>query len=68
MTVHKTTAGTDDECAWCAYPFDPGDSIVADDATDAAYCSRKCAKLHEKRLERISLRSAFLPDMLGDIR
>jgi hypothetical protein len=45
MTAIKGKAIRDEECGWCAYPFDTGDEVlIMDNGGPVAYCSNTCVK------------------------
>lgn len=41
VQVRRTKANRDDECVWCAYPFDPGDPAYVTQG-EWVFCSRQC--------------------------
>lgn len=43
LTTEDTRFGLD--CAWCGYPFDPGDrAVLAIDDDGPVCCSKRCAE------------------------
>ena len=50
IVVVKATAGRDDYCANCGWPFDPGDTVYhAPDFAGVVYCTGRC---YQRDLER----------------
>lgn len=44
MRPQRTIAKQNEECAWCAYPFDAGDDAIMIKGNDTSiYCSVNCA-------------------------
>jgi hypothetical protein len=44
--TQRTKAHDGEDCEYCGYPFDAGDSVIALN-DDCVYCSRHCLLKHE---------------------